>query len=173
MIKISILDVNLEITNLELQPHLPEANGLTQWFNGKETKPHRYIEVHLMCTDWSITADFRLPWWRHQMETFSTSLVFVRGIHRSSANSPHKSQWRGALVFSLICAWINGCANNREAGDLRRHRDHYDVTVMPSKHQAIRNCHTDLTVTSVTSLIIPVQPLTHWPLGDMNKILDI
>ena len=35
-----------------------------------------------------------------------------------------------ALVFSLICAWINGCVNNREAGDLRRHRAHCDVTVI-------------------------------------------
>ena len=55
---------------------------------------------------------------------------FVRGIHRSSVNSPHKSQWRGPLMFSLICAWINGWVNNRETGDLRRHRTHYDVIVM-------------------------------------------
>ena len=34
-----------------------------------------------------------------------------------------------ALVF--ICTWINGWVNNRKAGDLcRRHRAHYDVTVM-------------------------------------------
>ena len=45
-------------------------------------------------------------------------------------NSPHKGQWRGALMFSLICVWINGWVNNREAGDLRRHRTHYDVIVM-------------------------------------------
>ena len=57
---------------------------------------------------------------------------FVRGIHRSPVNSPHKGQWRGALVFSLICAWINGQVNNREVGDLRRHRAHYDVIVMLS-----------------------------------------
>ena len=43
---------------------------------------------------------------------------------------PHKSQWRGALMNSLICARINGSANNRQAGDLRRHRAHYDVIVM-------------------------------------------
>ena len=55
---------------------------------------------------------------------------FVRGIHRSLVNSLHKGQWRGALMFSLICVWINGCANNREAGDLRRHRVNYDVIVM-------------------------------------------
>ena len=29
---------------------------------------------------------------------------FVRGIHRLSVDSPHKGQWRGALMFSLICA---------------------------------------------------------------------
>ena len=41
-----------------------------------------------------------------------------------------KGQWRGALIFSLICVWINGWVNNREAGDLRRYCAHYDVTVM-------------------------------------------
>ena len=55
---------------------------------------------------------------------------FVWGIHGSPVNSPHKGQWRGALMFSLISAWINGWVNNREAGDLRRHHAHYEVTVM-------------------------------------------
>ena len=55
---------------------------------------------------------------------------FVRGIHRSPVNSPHEGQWRGSLMFSLICAWIRAWVNNRDAGDLRRHRTHYDVTVM-------------------------------------------
>ena len=45
-------------------------------------------------------------------------------------NSPHKGQWRGPLMFSSICAWINSWVNNREAGDLRRRRAHYDVIVM-------------------------------------------
>ena len=68
--------------------------------------------------------------WRHQMETLSALLAIVRGIHRSPVNSPHKGQWRGALMFSLICTWINGWVNNGEAGDLRRHRDHFDVIVL-------------------------------------------
>ena len=55
---------------------------------------------------------------------------FVRGIHRSPVNSPHKGQWRGALMFSLICFWINGWVNNGEAGEMRGHRVHYDVTVV-------------------------------------------
>ena len=76
-------------------------------------------------------------WWRHQMEPFSALLALYAGIHRSPVNSPHKGQWRGALMFSLICAWINGWVNNREAGDLRRHRAYYDVAVMGSKKACI------------------------------------
>ena len=69
-------------------------------------------------------------WWRHEMEKFSALLAICAGIHRSPVNSPHKGQWRRALMFSLICVWINGWVNNREAGDLRRYRAHYDVIVM-------------------------------------------
>ena len=64
--------------------------------------------------------------WKH----FPRYWPFVRGIHRLPVNSPHKGQWRGALMFSLICVWINVWVNNREADDLRRHRAHYDVIVM-------------------------------------------
>ena len=64
--------------------------------------------------------------WKH----FPRNWPFVRGIHRSPVNSPHQGQWRTALMFSLICVWINGWENNREAGDLRCYRAHYDVIVM-------------------------------------------
>ena len=57
----------------------------------------------------------------------------MRGIHRWPVNSPQKGQWRGALMFSLICAWINVWVNNREAGDLRRRRAHYEVIIMSFK----------------------------------------
>ena len=68
--------------------------------------------------------------WKH----FPRYWPFVRGIHRSPVNSPHKGQWRGALMFTLICARINGWVNNHEAGDLRRHHAHYDVIVMFAVH---------------------------------------
>ena len=64
--------------------------------------------------------------WKH----FPRHWTFVRGIHRSPGKSPHKGQWRGALMFSLTCDWTNGWVNNKEAGDLRRHRAQYGVTVM-------------------------------------------
>ena len=71
--------------------------------------------------------------WKH----FPRNWPFVRGIHRSPVNSLHKDQWREALMFYLICARINGWVNNREAGDLRRYRAHYDVIVMLFTHQVM------------------------------------
>ena len=64
--------------------------------------------------------------WKH----FPRHWPFAPVIHRSPVNSPHKGQWRGALMFPLVCAWINSWENNREAGDLRRHGAHYDVISM-------------------------------------------
>ena len=64
--------------------------------------------------------------WKH----FPSYWSFVPGIHQSLVNSLHKGQWRAALMFSLICAWINSWVNNREAGDFRCHHIHYDITVM-------------------------------------------
>ena len=63
---------------------------------------------------------------------------FVRGIHRSPVNSPHKGQWRGALMFSLISAWTNGWVNKRDACDLGRNNAHYDITVMRCQIDNIR-----------------------------------
>ena len=63
--------------------------------------------------------------WKH----FPRYWPIVRGIHQSPVNSPHKGQSHGALMFSLICAWINGWVNNHEASDLRCHRTHYDIIV--------------------------------------------
>ena len=93
----------------------------------------------------------------------SASLAFVRGIRRGPVNSPHKwpvtrkmfpfddvimpsphlvcysskDQWCGALMSSLICAWINGWVNNGEAGDLRCHCAHYDITVVVHRNGSI------------------------------------
>ena len=64
--------------------------------------------------------------WTH----FSRYWPIVRRIHRSPVDYPHQGQGCGALMFSLKCAWTNGWANNRDAGDLRHHRAHYDVILM-------------------------------------------
>ena len=76
-------------------------------------------------------------WRRHQMEKFSALLAICAENSSVLVNFPHKGQWRGALMFSLIYTWMNGWVNNREAGDLRRHRPHCDVTVIVSSGQQI------------------------------------
>ena len=87
---------------------------------------HVFIVVIFKCKN-DETHDDVIKW-KH----FPRNWPFVQGIHRSPVNSPHKGQWRRALIFSLICAWINcvDWVNNREAGDLRCYRAHYDVIVM-------------------------------------------
>ena len=80
-------------------------------------------------TNWTCCQHDDVIKWKH----FPRNWPFVRGIHRSPVNFPHKGQWRGALMFSLIYAWINDWVNNHEAGDLRRQHGHYDVIVMSCK----------------------------------------
>ena len=69
----------------------------------------RFITIHFPHDD--VTK------WKH----FPRYWPFVRGIHL----------WRGALMFSLICARMSSWENNHEACDLRRHRAHYGVIAMP------------------------------------------
>ena len=112
------------------------------------TTLNKYVYYIALCISFSIALLLENTLqWPHVCETGRTTFIscmmtsssgnifrvnglLCGGIHRSPVNSPHKSQWRGALIFSLICAWINGWVNNREAGDLRRHRAHHEVIVM-------------------------------------------
>ena len=64
------------------------------------------------------------------MEAFPALLDSCAGNSPVPGEFPAQSQWRGALMFSLIWTRTNGWVNNGDAGDLRRNRTHYDVTVM-------------------------------------------
>ena len=63
--------------------------------------------------------------WKH----FPRYCPFVRGIHRSR-RIPRTKASDAELWCFLWSAWINDWVNNREAGDLRRHRGHHVVNVM-------------------------------------------
>ena len=94
--------------------------------NGQIFKlPMIWRHISYVCTMLFFMHDDVIKW-KH----FPRYWPFVRGIHRSPVNSPHKGQWRGALMFTLICVRKISWVNNREAGDLRRYRTHYDVIVM-------------------------------------------
>ena len=98
-----------------------EISVIVMWYNHNSTLPADETSLILL----SRSHDDVIKW-KH----FPRCWPFVRGIHRSPVNSPQKGQWRGVLMFSLICVWINGWVNNRDAGDFIRHRVHYDVIVM-------------------------------------------
>ena len=71
--------------------------------------------------------------WPNMMTSSNENIFRVTG--HLCGNSPVTGEFPTQrpvtrLVFSLICVWINGWVSNREAGDLRRYRAHYDVTVM-------------------------------------------
>ena len=110
----------------DISPHcgMPPADHL--WTT--RLTPYQGIATHFKISKsagmWSSHDD--VIKWKH----FLRYWPFVRGIHMSPVNSPHKGLWRGAFMVFFICAWINSWVNNRDAGDLRRHRAHYDVTVI-------------------------------------------
>ena len=113
---------------------------------------------------------------------------FLRGIHRCPVNSPSKGQWRGALMFTLICARINGWVNNREAGDLRCNRAHYDVIVMialpgtsihwavrrliaRSRHEAVRlDVLMSISLWNWTDIVAALLPRCLWSVYSIGKV---
>ena len=64
------------------------------------------------------------------MEIFSALPALCKENSPVTGEFPRKGLWRGALMFSLICAWTSSWANNGDACDLRRHRGHYDLTIL-------------------------------------------
>ena len=100
------------------------ANGPKEWWYtciqfGMFSK---MLTIDTLCSKMTIHDD--VIKWKH----FPRYWSFVRGIHRWPVNSPHKGQCAGLWCFlwSPPECWVN----NREAGDLRRYRAHYDVTGM-------------------------------------------
>ena len=90
-------------------PSVPQSSSLPRlspWYTSNTSKP---LEIDLATTVIMVLLEIKN--WGHSL--------FPAQRHKG-----------GALMFSLICAWINGWVNNREAGDLKRHHAHYDVTVM-------------------------------------------
>ena len=80
--------------------------------------------ISLLCMQNYITIDMML--WNGKI---SALLALCAG------NSPVTGEFLAqrpvtpSFDVSLVCIWTNGSVNNRDAGDLRRYRAHYDVTI--------------------------------------------
>ena len=68
------------------------------------------------------------------METFSAVLALCAG--NSAVTSEFPSQRTLTQIFDVFDLRLNGWVSNRDAGDLKRHRTHYDVTAMPLTYRA-------------------------------------
>ena len=69
-------------------------------------------------------------WWRHQMETFSALLALCAGNSPATSEFPTQRPVTWSVDVFIDLHLNNGSVNNREAGDLKRHHGHFDVTVM-------------------------------------------
>ena len=153
---------NYWITCAQKYIHPDEDNNNTYagMWHKRDITPNSYIHMIMAAIQLISKLDscnkppLIKKWWRHQMETFSALLAIFAGnlpVIFISVNFPHKGLWRGYLVFSLICSWINGWVNNGEAGDLRLHRALYDITVMRMIFSKIR-----------TKMLHPNGHMTQW-----------
>ena len=94
------------------------------------------------------------------METFSALLALCAGNSPVTCEFPTQRPVARSFDVSLIYVWINDWVNNREAGDLRRYRGHYDVTVMSSTWDVITNPHPNfITVVEVWAWMSNYIPL--------------
>ena len=117
-----ILDITTGVVSRYVNEQYGVMNNVSGLHGGSARKNDRPVYTYFLAF---LMHDDVIKW-KH----FPRWWPFVRGIHRSPANSPHKGQWRRALMFPLFCVWTNDWVNNRDAGDLRRHRAYHNVTVM-------------------------------------------
>ena len=73
---------------------------------------------------------YTVPWWRLQMEIFSTLLGLCAGNSPVTGKFPARRPMTRNFDVFFICARGNGWVNTSEAGDLRHHRTYHDVTAM-------------------------------------------
>ena len=82
---------------------------------------------------------FFISWWLHQMETFSALLAICAGNSPVTGEFPAQRPVTRSFDVFFDLRLNKGWINNVEAGDLRRHRAHYDVIVMLTKKSQCRN----------------------------------
>ena len=118
----------------------PINNSCMQLFKSGVQNKNIYLNYIYI---WIVRNDRRVSITIVSIFMIPTPLQFFWDVdNKSLVNSPRKGQWRGALMFSLNCAWTNDWLKNRDACGLRRHRVHFDVTVMIPPHDPMVDDYT-------------------------------
>ena len=92
------------------------------------------------------------------MEPFSALLALGAGNSSVTGQFPSQRPVARALMYSLIYAWTNDRVNNRYTGDQRRHRAHYDVTVMWYRiiHTNLKHFHENIVIKFYSKYYPPI-----------------
>ena len=102
--------------------------------------PQLYLNRMQYISLWCVYA----TWWRHQMETLSALLALCAGNSPVTGEfSPQRPVTRSFDAFFDL-GLNKRLTNNRFAGDLRRHRAHYDVTVISGTRKDSNHLSMDL-----------------------------
>ena len=102
----------------------------TWWLSSSTLHKHFGLPTSvLMDNTWHILR-YSISWWCHQIEGFSALLALCERISPMTGEFPVQRRVTCSFAAFFICTWTNGSVNNQDTGDLRRHRPHYDVTVM-------------------------------------------
>ena len=105
-------EAHIQWDHLTLRREGQLSNGMSHW------ALHKYLDSKRAHTKW---------WYWHSFDFAHDDVIKWKHFPRYwPVKSPHKGQWRGASMFTLICAWTNAWVNNRDDGGLRRHCAHYD-----------------------------------------------
>ena len=105
--------------------YISGAHASFSWFTKLVVK-FIWRDIHDVSDDRSASLHDDVIRWKH----FPRHWPFVRGFHGSPVNSLTQARYAELWCYLWSAPWINGWVNNRKAGDLRRHRAHYDVIVM-------------------------------------------
>ena len=126
----------------DLNPIRVRLLGRSQLSNPSDLPCLHLITIPNMNLQWTFETPNIFPqylqlsplptWWRHQMETFSTLLALCAGNSPVTGEFPSQRpvKWSFDVFFDLSLNKQISKQSNRDAGDLRRNRAHYDVTLM-------------------------------------------
>ena len=85
--------------------------NMPDWTNWQANGERKYPICTWRWFSFAVPSITVHSWWRYQLETFF-ALLALCGNSPVTGEFPSQSLWRGALMFSLICAWTNGWVNN-------------------------------------------------------------
>ena len=114
------------VANMDTYKHMHPSLIVAQ----RRHLEHRSVSILSLSSVPPVIGHFLDQWIHFHDDVIKWKIFRVTGPLSGEFTGHRWIPRKGPLMFSLICAWIDGWVNNHEAGNLRRHRAYYDVIVM-------------------------------------------